>query len=90
LTEIVLQLDDGELGSRHNVVINGRIGEAATFDRGLQESAKALHGKCPVCPDRPRPVNSISDVEKAVDCQGAEGKTIRCILIVEPESDYQF
>lgn len=80
----VLDLDYRELCGCDDMTVNTCEWEAPALDARLQPPAKALHGKSPVCPDWPRCLDTICDVQESMNCEWAGREEIGQILIVEP------
>jgi len=58
---------------------------SAGYSMTLQVPTEALHRECPITPDWAPTLNTVCNVEEAVDWKGTDWKTFGVILIVDPD-----
>jgi len=57
---------------------------SAGYSTTLQVSTEAFHRECPITPDWAPTLDTVYNVEEAMDWEGADWKAFRVILVIDP------
>ena len=70
----------------HEILIQAAIGMALAGDSTtLQVATKPFHRECPVTPNWAPSLDTVCNVEEAMDWKGTDWEAVRVILVVDPD-----